>query len=138
MLEQHKYMLKKILFTFFISLSLMITTSTAVLAQAAEPEEGEAGQTAAFVGESGIAQVEIGTIVATVIKVILSLLALIFVSLMLYAGYLWMTAQGDSGQVDKARGIIMTAAIGLLIVVAAYSITSFVFSSLDKATGSGG
>lgn len=131
-------MLKKILFTFFISLSLMITTSTAVLAQAAEPEEGEAGQTAAFVGESGIAQVEIGTIVATVIKVILSLLALIFVSLMLYAGYLWMTAQGDSGQVDKARGIIMTAAIGLLIVVAAYSITSFVFSSLDKATGSGG
>ncbi len=116
----------------FFSLSLIIPNIT--LAGAVEgPSESD--QTAVFVTESGMSQVEVGSLVATVIQVILSLLALIFVSLMIYAGFLWMTAQGDSGQVDKARGIITTSIIGLLIVVAAYSITYFVFSSFDKATG---
>jgi hypothetical protein len=43
---------------------------------------------------------------------------------------MWMTAQGNSAQVDKAKDLLINAVIGLVIVTAAYSITSFVGTSI--------
>lgn len=70
-------------------------------------------------------------IVAVVIQAFIGLLGVIFVVLIVLAGYNWMTAGGDSGKVEKAKDTIMKAIIGLVIIVAAYSISYFVFSSLD-------
>ncbi|MBU0981174.1 pilin [Patescibacteria group bacterium] len=43
---------------------------------------------------------------------------------MLYAGYLYVTAQGDEDQVAKAKKIIFGAIIGILLAGSAYAITS--------------
>ncbi|HBB37928.1 MAG: hypothetical protein UV82_C0012G0024 [Candidatus Magasanikbacteria bacterium GW2011_GWD2_43_18] len=69
-----------------------------------------------------------------VVKTILSFVGIIFLSLMVYAGYLWMTARGESDQVDKAKKIIVQSIIGLVITVGAYSITAFVVPALLKRT----
>ncbi|HAZ29017.1 MAG TPA: hypothetical protein DCY48_04580 [Candidatus Magasanikbacteria bacterium] len=61
-----------------------------------------------------------------VIKALFSFIGIIFLSLMVYAGYLWMTARGKEDQVEKAQEIIRTSIIGLIIAVGAYSITSFI------------
>lgn len=53
----------------------------------------------------------------------LGLMGTIFFVLTIYAGYLWMTAQGNSEQVEKAQGILKTAVIGMIIVFAAFGIT---------------
>jgi hypothetical protein len=45
---------------------------------------------------------------------------------------MWMTAQGNAGQVDKAKDLLINAIIGLVIVSAAYSITLFVGNQLVK------
>lgn len=71
-------------------------------------------------------------IVATVIQAFIGLLGVIFLVLIVYAGYNWMTANGDEGKVSKAKDTITRAIIGLIIVLAAYSITYFVFGNLDK------
>lgn len=74
-----------------------------------------------------------GTLTATVgaiIKGFLSLLALIFIILMIIAGYNWMTAAGEEEKVRKAKDTIQRAIIGLLIIVASYAITYFVFKNL--------
>lgn len=76
-------------------------------------------------------------IVGDVIGTILSFISVIFFVLMLYGGFLWMTARGESSQVDKARDTIFGAIIGIIIVLAAYAITQFVFSNLGPG-GSGG
>jgi len=47
-----------------------------------------------------------------------------------------MTAFGSSEKADKAKSILEHAAIGLVIVLAAYAISTFVFSSLTGATNS--
>lgn len=80
----------------------------------------------------------VGGIAATVISVILSLLGIIFVILLIYGGILWMTAAGNEDQIRKAMDLIKAAVIGLIIVVSAYSITYFVFSSLNNATTENG
>ena len=77
-------------------------------------------------------------IVATVIQAFLGLLGIIFLVLIIYAGYEWMTAQGDEEKVTKAKDTLQRAIIGLIIIIVAYSITFFVFSSLPDGEGGGG
>jgi hypothetical protein len=68
--------------------------------------------------------------IAKVIGQVLSYVGVLFLILMLYAGFLWMTAGGDEKRIDQARDIILGALIGLIIVVAAYAITQFVGQSV--------
>lgn len=75
----------------------------------------------------------LGEVVATIIKGFLGLLGVIFIILIVIAGYNWMTAAGDEEKIKKATSTIRSAIIGLLIIIAAYSITYFVFQNLPSA-----
>ncbi|OGF15393.1 hypothetical protein A3G56_03175 [Candidatus Falkowbacteria bacterium RIFCSPLOWO2_12_FULL_45_10] len=72
-----------------------------------------------------------GTVVS-VINGILGLLGIIFLVLVLYAGFLWMTAAGNEDQVTKAKSILTTSIIGIVIIVAAYAIVKFVLDAIFK------
>lgn len=74
----------------------------------------------------------IGTIVGNIIAAVLSLVGVIFLALMVYAGYLWMTAAGESAQIDKAKKIITASIVGLVITLSAYAITFFITSKLGS------
>ena len=69
-------------------------------------------------------------IVVVVINGVLGLLGIIFLSLTFYAGFLWMTAQGNEDNVTKAKNILTTSIIGIIIIVAAYAITNFVLTAI--------
>ena len=73
-------------------------------------------------------------IVPNIISGFLGLLGLVCVILIIYAGYLWMTAGGNEEQVTKAKKIITNAVIGLIIVMLAYSISYFVISRVSRAS----
>jgi len=75
----------------------------------------------------------IGQIASVAINAFFGLLGIIFIVLILLAGYHWMTAQGDESKVTKAKDSLRSAIIGLVIVFAAYAITYFVFANLDTA-----
>lgn len=70
--------------------------------------------------------------VGGVVGLILSFVGVLFLILTVYAGILWMTAQGNSAQVDKAKSLLINAVIGLIIISAAYSITIFVGENIAK------
>lgn len=77
--------------------------------------------------------------VGIVLKAAISLVGVFFLALMVYAGYLWMTARGEEEPVTKAKKIIMACIIGLAIVAGAYSFTAFVVPTiLKKTTGASG
>ena len=69
----------------------------------------------------------------SIIGLILSFIGIIFLLLTIYAGILWMTASGNSTQVTKAKDILINAAIGLILVFAAYSITAFIGNNLSSS-----
>ncbi|MBD3311356.1 MAG: hypothetical protein GF349_02565 [Candidatus Magasanikbacteria bacterium] len=71
---------------------------------------------------------ELSEVVGSIINGALTLVGLVFLVLMVYAGYLWMTARGNEEQVEKSKKIITASIIGLVIVVSAYAITTFVTS----------
>ncbi|MFA5029829.1 MAG: hypothetical protein WC518_03780 [Patescibacteria group bacterium] len=76
--------------------------------------------------------------VGRIIGVALGILGVIFIMLIIYAGFIWMIASGDDGKVKKAKDIIIAATIGLVIVLASYSISYFIVDQLNRAsTGTG-
>ena len=87
--------------------------------------------------QSGYAPATTNTLSETVgkiIKIVLGLLGTIFLVLTVYAGFLWMTASGEEEKITKAKDILKTSVIGLIIILAAYSITYFVVDQAFKLT----
>lgn len=73
-----------------------------------------------------------------IIRVLLGLTSIVLIGLNVYAGFLWMTAGGNEEQVTSAKNTIRNATIGLIIVLAAYSITRFTVSLARGYSTSGG
>lgn len=71
-------------------------------------------------------------LIGVIISLVLSLLGIVFFILIFGAGLKWMTAQGNSEKIDSAKNTIQGAAIGLVIILAAYAITNFVFMELEN------
>lgn len=67
-----------------------------------------------------------------VIGLVLSFIGVLFLGLMIYAGIIWMTAQGNEQQVAKAKTLIINGVVGIVIVFAAYALTSFIGTELLK------
>ena len=58
----------------------------------------------------------------------LSFLAILGVVIIIYAGASWASSFGNEEKVTKARKMLIAAAIGLLIITIAWTITSYVIN----------
>jgi hypothetical protein len=91
-----------------------------------------------FGAATGLGGGDIRFIVGRIIQAFLGILGIIALVLVVYAGFLWMTAGGDEDKVTQAKRILTQAVIGLAIILASFSITTFVVSRLFEATGANG
>lgn len=69
-----------------------------------------------------------------IIRPIFGLVGLAFFCLAVYAGVLWMTAMGEPKKVDKAKDILVSATVGLVIIVASYVLTNAILSGVTSGT----
>lgn len=125
---------------FLLFLSIIALTHVSV-AHAASLLDGtyttRAGKSAGYAPATN--ETTLAETLGGIVTVLLSLMGIFFMSLMVYAGYLWMTARGDETQIEKAQTIIRGSIIGLIIILASYSIANFVVPKiLEKTTGQQG
>jgi len=73
--------------------------------------------------------------VARIIQVGLGFLGTIAVVLVIYAGFIWMTSEGNAEKIKKAKDLLKSAAIGLLIILSSFAIVTFVINKLNEAIG---
>jgi hypothetical protein len=76
-------------------------------------------------------------IVARIINVLLGFLGLIAVGLIVYAGFIYMTSGADPKKVEQSKTIMKNALIGLVIIMSAFAIVSFIINKLSEVTGAG-
>lgn len=89
--------------------------------------------------EAGLSQqTDIPSIIGNVIGAGLSLVSVLFFILMIYGGIRWMLSRGKEDEAKKALDTIVAAIIGIIIVLASYAITTFVFKSVGSQGGGGG
>ncbi len=114
----------KIKFGFLlILLSFLILIPSIVLA--AIDINNMTGQVASEAGyDTSVSAGFLSQTVGKIIRSVLAYVGTIFLALTVYAGILWMTAQGNDDQIGKAIKILKSAMIGLFITMSAYSISA--------------
>ncbi|MFH2136575.1 MAG: hypothetical protein ABII19_03030 [Patescibacteria group bacterium] len=73
-------------------------------------------------------------VAARIINVALGFLGIIAVVIVLYGGFMWMTAAGNEERISKAKQILSAGVIGLVIIVMAWAIASYVVTTLMNVT----
>lgn len=96
-----------------------------------------AGPTGLKVGGDVADEKAVLEIIGKIVNVLLSFLGAGFLVLVLYAGGIWMFAMGDPKKVDKAKGIIKTASIGIAVIVLSFFIVNLVLSIVGQVSGGG-
>jgi len=91
-----------------------------------------------FGEEFGLPSGDIRTTAENIVNVILGSLGLITVVLIIYGGVIWMTAGGNEEKISKAKKVITSAIIGLIIIALAWSIFIFTLTITSNAAGTGG
>lgn len=111
----------------------IVLLQTAVFAQTPQAAEN----VATVATQAGIrGGSDIYVIIGRIIYALLSVLGLVLLGYLLYAGYLWTTAGDDTEKVEQARRMIQNAIIGLFIIAASFAITMFIMARLnDIAVG---
>ncbi|GEM_PF-4312939 len=61
---------------------------------------------------------------------------IVFIGFMVYAGYLWLIAAGSDTLIKKARETLLYSFLGLIIVLAGYSITYYILKNLNQIINS--
>jgi hypothetical protein len=82
-------------------------------------------------GDPRIAAVEL-------VRLLLTFIGIIAVIFIIYAGFLWMTSGGNQEKLALAKKTLINAIIGLVIILAAIVIVSFVINKLSGALTPGG
>ncbi len=65
-------------------------------------------------------------IIAEVTKFVAGLIAVLSVLMIIVGGIMYIVSAGDSSKADKAKGIIVSAIVGLVIAILAYAIVIYV------------
>lgn len=82
----------------------------------------------------GLSNTDPRIIVARIINVAMLFLGIIAVVIILLAGFKWMTAAGNEDKVGEAKKLMGAGVIGLVIVLSAWGIATFLLDRLINAT----
>lgn len=70
-------------------------------------------------------------LIGAIIGTFLSLLGIIFLILIMYGGFVWMTSGGNETKVYRAKKILTNSVVGMVIILCSYAITRFVFEMVQ-------
>lgn len=116
------------------SAAAMIAAPTLVGAVAQPPVTENIGAGLSTFGEElGLSGRDLPLVIASIIRVVLSLLGLITIVIVLMGGFYWMTAGGNDERVKQGKKWIINGIIGLAIVLASFALSKFVVNALAGA-----
>ena len=84
---------------------------------------------------AGLGGKNIYQIVGSLIKTARNIIGLIAICLVIYGGFKWMTAGGSEENVEEAKKILYSGAIGMVVIFSAYGLTKLVLDALSSSTG---
>ncbi len=87
-----------------------------------------------YVDNTGLGTKDLRESIIDIVNVALGFLGILAVVVILVGGFKWMTAGGNEENVAEAKKLIGAGIVGIVIVLSAFSIASFVISKIETAT----
>lgn len=75
-------------------------------------------------------------IAGRLVNVFLGIVGIILVGYLIYGGYTWMTAAGDTERVQAGKDTLTNAVIGIVVIFVAFVVAQFIINALIGATTS--
>lgn len=76
-------------------------------------------------------------LIIRIIRIALTFVGVGLTGLLVYAGFLWMTAAGNDDQITTAKSTMKNAVIGLLIIMMSWTLATFIINRIRAATRAG-
>lgn len=124
-----KNIIKVVMITFIMVPVLSLALSMPAFAQLNESNIG-----VPYAENLGLGNKDPRDMAVSIIQVVLGFLAIIVVLLVLYGGFVWMTAGGNEDKIATGKKIITAGVVGLIIILAAWGIARFVVTVILNAT----
>jgi hypothetical protein len=82
----------------------------------------------------GLGTQDIRLTIASILNVALGLLGIIAIVIIIYSGFVWMTAGGNDDKIKQAKKMLTNGLVGLIVIITSYAIARFVLNALIAAT----
>ena len=82
---------------------------------------------------AGFSSQDLKETIQNIVRIIVGFLGIITILIILAGGFKWMTSGGSEDKIGEAKKLISAGVVGLVVVLAAYAIASFVINSLEEA-----
>ena len=87
-----------------------------------------------FGEQAGYGQADLTKIIGQIVKIVISLLGLVAAVIIIVGGFMWMTSGGEEEKITKAKKLMINGLIGLILVILAYAIATFIINQLGGIT----
>lgn len=130
--------MKKLIISLLLSLITLTYATSALAVNSALDQAGAGLQEATNQAYGGGKEVKLAgdplvSGLVTIINFLLTFTGVIFLLLLIYGGWLWMTARGNESQLEKAKSIVKEVIIGLIIIILARLFTEFILYQLAQS-----
>jgi len=81
---------------------------------------------------TGLEDTTLPKIIGNIVKAVLGLFGIVATVIIVYGGVKWMTSQGDTNKIDSAKKLMIAGAIGMVLIISGYAITTFLIENILK------
>jgi hypothetical protein len=135
--------MKKLLFLVIALLGTLgfsgLATVSAISSTPPEATAHISEQTRAFLGDRGVGvgpvTRDVRVVVGQLIQGSLGIIGVLFIAYAFYGGMMILTSAGDEDKINTGKSTLRTATIGIVVVLSALGITTFVTSAILRGTG---
>ncbi|MCK4539697.1 Ig-like domain-containing protein [Candidatus Parcubacteria bacterium] len=83
------------------------------------------------------AEKDIRVVLVEIVRYFITFLGIIAVAMVMYSGFLWMTSNGEPEKVAKAKRTLINSIIGLIIIISAFAIVTFIINLIGDGMSGG-
>ena len=126
--------MKKIIFLALMSLGVASVLSLSVVSTNASAQVSS-GINAATTDEMKNKQIDGSNgVIRIVSNILIWVVGIVAVIMIVWSGFKYITAAGDSGKIASAKSSLIYAIVGLIIAILAYAIVNFVMERLNVSS----
>lgn len=83
---------------------------------------------------AGDATTGLTTLIGLAINLLFGAVTVVFLTIILIGGYIWMTSRGNQEQIDRAKKFIINGIFGMVVIFLSYALVTVVLFFLSNAT----